>query len=75
MTHFTVAKGRDHIIAKAHLSDTHSKQAFVKFTRHDTETLEVSNCNEMMFSPDELEALGKFLVAQAAEIRSQLNSN
>ena len=74
MTHFTIAKGRDHIIARAQLSDMHSKKAFVKFSRHDTETLGVSNCNEMLVTPDELEALGKFLVAQASEIRSQINS-
>jgi hypothetical protein len=51
-------------------SDKYTKDAYLKFERHDIPE-GIRGCNEMFLTPDQLEALGNFLVGQAKEIRNQ----
>ena len=50
-------------------SDQYTRAAYVKFERHYIPE-EIRACNEMFMSPEELEKLGRFLVAQADAIRT-----
>ena len=56
----------------ARFSDKYSKKSFLKFTRYDTKLKEATYCNEMFLSPVELEELGQYLIAQAADIRTKI---
>ena len=51
-------------------SDKYSQAIFLKFERV-YKSGDVTGCDEMFFTTDELDLLGKFLIRQAGEIRTQ----
>ncbi len=51
-------------------SDKYTRAAYVKFERHYIPE-EIRGVNEMFMTPQELEQLGFFLIAQADKMRSQ----